>query len=301
MKIAVLMGGLSKEREVSLRSGAAISSALKRKGYDVLDIDVDANLIDRLQAVKPEAVYIALHGKFGEDGVVQGLLEWLRIPYTSSSLRTSAICFDKLKTKEFMKAHGITSPDYQVSFGEDINDWINNFTLELPVIVKPNTEGSSIGVSRVFKKEELFAALQEAHRYDSVVLVEHMIVGREVTVGVLNGQALPVVEVIPKSGFYDFNSKYTKGFTEYQVPAKLEKKVEAELQKTAAKLYKVLQCEGGVRADFMIDENDHIFCLEVNTIPGMTETSLMPKAAACAGISFDDLCERIMKDARLKI
>lgn len=296
------MGGLSKEREISLRSGKAVASALRQKGYEVHAVDVDAKIIDILTQLKPDAVYLALHGKFGEDGVMQGVLEWLKIPYSGSSVLSSAVCFDKLITKELAASHGIETPAYAVyREGESSDEWVKNFPLSYPVIVKPNTEGSSIGVTRVFKKEELSGALQAAACLDKVVLVEQLIQGREVTVGIFNGKALPVVEVIPKSGFYDFSSKYTKGMTDYQVPAKIKEKTTKILFEKTRQIFDLLGCEGGVRADFMLDANEKPYFLEINTIPGMTETSLLPKAAASAGISFEDLCEEILKGARLKI
>ncbi len=301
MRIAVLMGGLSKEREISLRSGRAVASALRRKGYDVVEIDADLSLAGRLKEIKPESVFVALHGKFGEDGTVQGILEWLRIPYTGPSLEASALCFNKRLTKEFLEPKGINTPAFRIYHdSDDWDEWMKKFDLPFPVIVKPNTEGSSIGVVRVFEKEELHKGIREAALLDSTVLVEQMIQGREVTVGVYNGKGLPVVEVVPQSGFYDYTAKYTKGMTDYRVPADLPDLLTLDLKKTAERAYRFLNCEGAVRADFMIDQNSQWF-LEMNTIPGMTETSLLPKAALAEGISFEDLCEGILKTARLKI
>ena len=320
MKVAVLMGGLSKEREISFRSGKAVAGALAKKGHKVTEIDADAQVVDKLKEAKPEAAFIMLHGKFGEDGTIQGILEWMRIPYTGPSLLTSAICFDKLATKEYLAAkggvsRGIVTPEYEVyRHGEDINGWLKKFKLGFPCVVKPNTEGSSIGISRVYEgrggsrqttggqaRTPLAKALEEALKFDRVVLAERMIEGREITVGVHRGCALPIVEVVPKSGFYDYEAKYTLGMTEYIVPAKLSDKTAKAAMQASEKIYRLFSCEGAVRIDYMLSKNEELFFLEVNTIPGMTETSLLPKAAVCAGLNFEDLCEEILEDARLKI
>ncbi|EKD41624.1 MAG: hypothetical protein ACD_73C00614G0001 [uncultured bacterium] len=296
------MGGVSKEREISLRTGTAISGAMERKGYKVLRLDVkDENFIKTLLTTKVDAAFLALHGRYGEDGTIQGLLEWFKIPYTGSSVKASAICFDKVATKVFLSHAGMVTPAYRVfNQGEDLKSFVANFDLHFPVIVKPNSEGSTIGISRVFEKGELEGALNEALQYDKVILVEQYIQGREVTVGVLEGQALPVIEVRPKGGFYDFASKYTKGATEYLVPAPLDVALTQKLQRLGEKAFQSLECQGAVRADFMINSNNEPYFLEVNTIPGMTETSLLPKAAQALGISFEDLCETILKGAALK-
>lgn len=304
-KVAVLMGGLSKEREVSLRSGKAVAGALRKKGHDVTEIDADARVIDKLKTAKPEAAFIALHGKFGEDGTIQGILEWLRIPYTSPSVSTSALCHDKVWTKSVLRSLSLRlSPEMVFRRHDDVDLWLKKFDmapLEFPVIVKPSCEGSSIGIRRVYKRGDLKGALREGIVSDEVLLVEELIEGREITVGILNGKALPIVEVRPKSGFYDFKSKYTPGQTEYLVPAPLDDLFREELQASCEHIYSFLKLEGAVRMDFMLNEKGESYFLEVNTIPGMTETSLLPKAAACAGLSFEDLCEEILKDARLKI
>lgn len=302
MKVAVLKGGLSNEREVSLKSGAAIAAALQRKGHEVVEVDAQSDLLSQLSSFRPEAVFIALHGKWGEDGCVQGLLEWLKIPYTGSSTLVSAVCFDKRVTKDFFKVHGINTPAHAVCYrGQDLDAFCQQIEMKLPLIVKPNTEGSSIGVSRVQEIDQLKPALEEALKLDTVVLVEQMIRGREVTVGVLQGRALPVIEVVPQSGFYDFKSKYTKGMTDYKIPADLPSALSQRLSNEAQRIFSALGCEGAVRVDFMIDDQEVPYALEVNTIPGMTETSLLPKSAQCVGISFDDLCDTLLQTARLKV
>lgn len=302
MRVAVLMGGLSKEREISLKSGKAVAGALRKKGHDVTEIDADAAVVKKIEAIKPEKIFLALHGKFGEDGTIQGILEWMRIPYTGPSILASAICFDKLATKEYLAAKGIVTPEFEIyREGENPDDWLKKFSLGFPCVVKPNTEGSTIGISRVTEGGALKKAVLEALKFDRVVLVERMITGREITVGVHRGRALPIVEVAPKSGFYDYEAKYTKGMTEYIVPAELSEKTVKSVLATSEKICRILQCEGAVRIDYMLSKNEEPYFLEVNTIPGMTETSLLPKAAACAGLTFEDLCEEILQDARLKI
>lgn len=301
MKICVLMGGLSKEREISLRSGGAVAKALETKGHEVVSVDIqDASFIQVLINQKPEAAFIALHGRFGEDGTIQGLLEWLKIPYTGPSVLASALCFDKLVTKRLVMEAGFLSPRYAVVYKSDsLKSWLPRLKIKTPLIVKPNTEGSTIGITRVMKKEALAPAISEAFIYDECVLVEHYIQGREITVGVLDGKAFPIVEIKPKSGFYDYQSKYTKGATVYEVPAKIKKNVTKNIQEDSQKIYKILQCEGAVRMDYML-KGDQAYFLEVNTIPGMTDTSLLPKAAGAVGVSFEDLCDQIVRGARLK-
>lgn len=302
MKIAVLMGGISKEREISFRSGKAVAAALKKKGHEITEIDVKGEIvIKELESLKPESAFVALHGKFGEDGAIQKILEGLKIPYTGPSVSASALCFDKLATKKCLKEKGILTPDYEIyQKGRKIDDWVRNYKLGFPSIVKPNTEGSTIGMTRVWKQEGLKGAVEEALKFDNLILVERYIEGREITVGVHNGRALPVVEVVPKSGFYDYEAKYTKGMTEYIVPAEISSELSRSVQKISENICQILKCEGSVRVDFMISKEGDPFFLEVNTIPGMTETSLLPKAAAACGLSFEDLCDEMVKEARLK-
>lgn len=291
------MGGLSKERDVSLRTGKAVATALRTLGYQVAEIDVGRDLAQKLSQEKVEVAFVALHGRYGEDGAIQGFLETAGIPYTGSGILPSAICLDKDLTKQLVAAAGVRTPGWKrVEKGKS-----KESPLPLPVIVKPNQEGSTIGMSIVKKPEEFFKALEEAFKHDPVVLVEEFIQGTEVTVGVLNGKALPVLEIVPKSGFYDYSSKYTKGMTEYIVPARIEKKTADELSATCEKIFTLLKLAGVARMDFMIDAQAKPFFLEVNTIPGMTETSLVPKMAAAVGISFEELCERILKGAGLRI
>lgn len=301
-KIAVVMGGPSAEREVSLRTGQAILKALQAKGYQAIGLDLEpATFAATLQAEKIEMVFNAIHGLFGEDGALQGTLEMLGIPYTGSGLLASAMAMDKGVSKRMFVAADIPTAKSRIlttaSMVEaDYAQLINEFSL--PVVVKAASQGSSIGVVIVETAEALPAAIQEAFRYSEHVLVEQFIVGREVTIAVWGGNnemtALPVIEIVPHSGRYDYHSKYTSGATDYIVPAPLSEELTLRLQDVAKRTFTALGCAGIARVDIMIDQAEHLYVLEVNTIPGMTETSLVPKAAAAAGISFGDLCEKLL-------
>lgn len=296
LKIAVLYGGVSSEREVSLRTGLAVLTALTRCGYDAIGIDADRDLASKVVAEGAEVVFIALHGRHGEDGTVQGLLEILGLPYTGSGVLASSMAMDKVTTKRLLIQQGISTPDFCVYHdGDDIERFITQIK-HWPVIAKPAHEGSTIGVTIANNPEELVAGLRAGLAYDHTILVEEFIQGDEATVSVLNGAALPVIQVVPKSGFYDFSSKYTAGQTEYLLPAPFAREIYEELQKSAVAAVAILGCLGAARADFMIKKGK-VYCLEVNTIPGMTETSLLPKAAAHAGIDFDELVQRILESA----
>lgn len=298
-KVAVLFGGLSSEREISLRTGQAVLASLIRNGYSAIGIDADRDLAQKLVEVGAEVVFIALHGRHGEDGTVQGLLEILELPYTGSGVLASSMAMDKVTTKRVLIQQGIKTPDFHVfQQGDDIEDFVGQIK-NWPVIAKPAHEGSTIGVSIARNSTELTAGLTTGLSFDRTILVEEFISGEEATVSVLNGTALPVIQVVPKSGFYDFASKYTAGQTEYLLPAPFSTEIYDELQKAAVAAVKSLGCLGAARADFMI-KGGAIYCLEVNTIPGMTETSLLPKAAAQAGINFDELVERILESSGTK-
>jgi D-alanine-D-alanine ligase len=295
-KIAVLRGGLSAEREVSLRTGAAVLKALRESGYSVIDIDAGRDLAERLRLEGVEVAFIALHGRFGEDGTVQGLLELLGIPYTSSGVLASALAMDKVTAKQVLIYHGLLTPAFATfRAGDDPqsvawNSW--------PAVVKPAREGSTIGVGIVQRADQLPAALAAALVHDSVVLIEEFIAGMEVTVGVVDGEVLPIIQVAPKGGFYDYHAKYTAGQTEYILPAPLPASLYAKVQDAALAAFRALGCAGAARVDFIV-RGAEFFCLEVNTIPGMTETSLLPKAARQAGISFEQLAQRILAGAGL--
>ena len=302
-KIAVLMGGPSSEREVSLRTGKGIANALRDQGYLVAEIDFSPRIFtQQLQEVAPDVVFIALHGKFGEDGAVQGFLDICGIPYTGSGVKTSSVAMDKYLSKELFEAFHIPTPRAGLLQSAD-SLASNREKVELigyPVIVKPVSEGSSIGVYKVTTREELEEALKSAFQYGETLLVEEFIQGRELTVAFLDGVgALPVIEIRPHSGEYDYNSKYTKGATEYLVPAPLTKELEEKVLTIAKQVAKVFNSRGVVRLDIMLDDRDETpYVLELNTIPGMTETSLVPQAAAAQGISYGELCELILLKAR---
>ncbi len=297
-RIAVLMGGLSAEREVSLRTGAAVLRALQGAGLDAQAIDAGRDLPARLAESGAQAAFIALHGRYGEDGTVQGLLELLQIPYTGSGVLASSLAMNKLVTKQVLLHHGVATPAFAVFRAGDDRAALDAALPRLPLVVKPAREGSTIGVSVVRDAAALPEALDEALRHDDLVLVEEFVAGAEVTVGVLNGEPLPVIQVVPKGGFYDYQSKYTPGQTEYLLPAPLPAGTISRLQAAAVSACRALACRGAARVDFIV-RGDELHCLEVNTIPGMTETSLLPKAAGAAGISFTELVLRILDDAGL--
>lgn len=295
-RIGVLMGGLSSERDVSLRTGEAILNALQDQGYSALKIDAGRDLSLRLAEEKVEVAFVALHGRYGEDGTVQGLLEMQGIPYTGSGVLASSLAMDKVATKKMLIYHELPTPGFRIfRRGEDIQAMIRENT-RFPVVVKPSREGSTIGVTIAGDAKQLKEGLLEAQKYDEQVLVEEFVKGDEVTVSVIDGEALPVIQVVPIGGFYDYRAKYTAGRTEYLLPAPLEGVLYARLQKAAVDACEALDCRGAARVDFMVKEKE-FFCLEVNTIPGMTETSLLPKAAAHIGIPFAELVQRMLEGA----
>lgn len=296
--VAVVLGGDSAEREVSLRSGEAVLNALKQQGYDAFPIDSAEDIAPQLLLSGAQVVFLAVHGRHGEDGTIQGLLEMLQIPYTGSGVLASSLAMDKAAAKTMVKAVGVVTPEARVvSRDTDISTFCATHTT-YPSVVKPVREGSTLGISIAHDESELDAAIKSARTYDATVLVEDFISGREVTVGVIDGRALPIVEVVAKNGFYDYTAKYTPGQTEYHVPASLEEKLYLRVQAAAQKVYDAIGCRGAVRVDFMLRDDEYFF-LEVNTIPGMTETSLLPKAAASEGMNFAELVERILGDAAL--
>ena len=281
------MGGPSAEREVSLRTGAACASALREAGFEVNEVVVeDANFV---VPAGTDLAFISLHGTFGEDGQVQDILKARGIPFTGASADVSRITFDKEKTKEKFRAHGVPTPE-----GQQVRT-LEEITLALPLFVKPNAQGSSVGTHPATTREELAAALADALKFDTSALAERFIKGKELTVGVLGDQVLPIVEIHPLAGFYDYTNKYTKGATEYFCPARLSDKVTALIQDFALKAHHAVGHPVYSRIDFLLEDDTHPYCLEINTIPGMTATSLLPKAAAAAGISFPDLCRKIVE------
>lgn len=301
--VAVLMGGISKEREISLKTGTAVLNALKGAGYTAKGIDCTRRLPDQLKENKIEAAFIALHGPYGEDGAVQGLLEWLHIPYTGCGVLASALAMDKAVLNGLSRDFGFLVPKetvFDFRF-EKIATFLARFKIPLPVVVKPSREGSSINIGIVREESKLKGALEKALQSDSKILVEEFIDGKEVTVSVLNGKALPSIEIVPKKGFYDYHNKYTKGMTEYIVPARISQKCQESINRVSEGLFRAIDADTFMRVDFIVShDRERPFFLEVNTIPGMTETSLFPKAAAAAGISFESLCEMILEKAALK-
>ncbi|HOJ44353.1 MAG TPA: D-alanine--D-alanine ligase, partial [Syntrophorhabdaceae bacterium] len=279
-KIGVLMGGKSSEREISLKSGKAILESLIRQGFNATGIDVDKNLMDSLKKEAIEVAFIALHGKWGEDGTVQGLLEICHIPYTGSGVLGSALAMDKAMMKHILSSAGIPTPPYKIFKGNE------NVKFPLPFVIKPANEGSTIGISIVKKRQQIKEAISHAYRYDRKVIVEKYIKGQEITVGIIDDMMLPVVEVRPKKGFYDFESKYTPGMTEYLVPAKITRSTEKKAYKIARKVYDLFELSGCARIDMLI-EDDIPHVIDINTSPGMTETSLVPKAWGYLGKTFD--------------
>jgi D-alanine-D-alanine ligase len=297
-KIGVLLGGLSAEREISLKTGMAALTALQRSGYRAVAIDVDGNLPDQLRQEQIEVAFICLHGRFGEDGRVQGLLEMLQIPYTGSGVLASSLIIDKVATKKMLLYHELPTPGFEVLTHGDSVDELLQRCRHLPLVVKPSREGSTIGITIARSQEALRHGIDTAASLDRTVLIEEFIEGAELTVSVVNGKALPIIQIVPKSGFYDFHAKYTAGQTEYLLPAPIDAALYAQIQRVSEDICYKLDCRGAARVDFMLRERE-FYCLEVNTIPGMTETSLLPKAAAEAGIDFDQLVEQILLDADL--
>jgi D-alanine-D-alanine ligase len=285
-RVAVLKGGPSAERDVSLRSGAAAAAALREAGYDVCEVTIDG--ADFVVPDGTDLAFLALHGTFGEDGQIQEILAARGIPYTGASAEVSRIAFDKEMTKAKLRECGVPTPEGQLVRR------IEEITLPLPVFIKPNAQGSSVGTHPATTREELVSALADALKFDTAVLVERFVHGRELTVGVLGGQVLPIVEIRPLDGFYDYTNKYTKGRTEYFCPAPLPDDITALVQNYALAAHRSVGDAIYSRIDFLL-ENNSPTCLEINTIPGMTATSLLPKAAAAAGITFPRLCRRIVE------
>ena len=296
-KVAVMMGGKSAEREVSLKSGAAVLAALRSSGVDAHDFDPREKALEALHAEGFKRVFIALHGRGGEDGTLQGALDLLSIPYTGSGVLASALAMDKWRSKLVWQATGLPVPDYVVL------DAASDFAavearLGLPLFVKPANEGSSIGISKVKAAGDLRAAWELAARYDSCVIAEKFLAGGEFTVGILAGQALPVIRIVPATEFYDYDAKYLRDDTEYRIPSGLGAERESEMREMALRAFAVLGGRGWGRMDLMLDAEGRIFCLEANTSPGMTDHSLVPMAARAAGIEFPQLVLTLLEEAR---
>jgi UDP-N-acetylmuramate--L-alanine ligase len=296
-KVAVIYGGDSSEREVSILSGNAIARALNSAGYDAELIDVSecllrkGNVIDFTGSIRPDVAFLAVHGTHAEDGAIQGFLELVHVPYTGSGILASAVAIDKNRTKQLLSSVGIRCPK-----GQWINTASESVSVPAPAIIKPNREGSTVGLTFAQSDDQIAEGVRMALQYPGGCLVEEWVVGMEISVPVLCGTALPPVEICPTSGGYDFANKYTPGATEEIVPARLPEHLIQEVQRVAVLAHETLGCEGATRTD-MIVRGDEVFVLEVNTLPGMTSTSLLPNSARAAGISFEELCSRILEDA----
>ena len=295
-RVGVLAGGLSNEREISLMSGRAVHASLIHEGIDAVFLDVRDDLRGLLEKNKIDAAFIALHGRFGEDGTVQSILEEIKIPYTGSDPEASKTALNKVLTKDVFKRSGIPSPRH-VIFEKDRFKIEDCYVLGFPMVVKPHLEGSSIGLSVVKDKDELPHAIGKAFEYGDLALIEEYVSGRELTVGMLDDEPLPVIEIITKDNIYDYKAKYTDPNTRYLVPAPLDEVTAKRAQALARKSHLALGCRCFSRIDIMMGSSSELFVLEANTIPGMTERSLLPKAARAIGLSFGDLCIKLIENA----
>jgi D-alanine-D-alanine ligase len=298
-KIAVLMGGPSAEREVSLATGRGISKALRSLGADVVDVDVRNAKFELPRDV--DFAFIALHGTFGEDGQVQEIMEERGVAYTGEGVEGSRLAFDKILSKEKFREHGVRTPEWETIGAHQRPG------MQLPIVVKAPRQGSTVGVYIVKKREELEAAIADAAKYDDRLLIEKFVPGRELTIGILGDQALPILEIIPKGGFYDFTNKYpflnpqAGGAAQHICPASIEAEKTKEIQELALRAFRALGLRVYSRVDIILSRTGEPFVLEINTIPGMTEASLLPEAAAAAGISYMDLCRHVIALSRARI
>ena len=295
-KVAVLFGGRSAERDVSLNSGSRVLAALQRQGIDAQAFDPAERKLDELAAF--DCAFIMLHGRYGEDGTIQGALELMGIPYTGSGVMASAIGMDKWRTKLLWRSVGLPIPEF-VMLDAAADLAAVERQLGLPLFVKPACEGSSIGVAKVRHAGELRDAYQTAAKHDSLVIAEQGVLGGEYTVAILGDEALPIIKIVPATDFYDYEAKYLRDDTQYLCPCGLSEAREAEIRAQALEAFRVLGCRGWGRVDFLMDEQGKAYFLEVNTSPGMTDHSLVPMAARVAGISYEQLVLRVLEHARL--
>ena len=296
--IGIFMGGTSPEREISLKSGKAIYQSLKSSGYNVVAIDVGPGICRVLEKERVDIAFLALHGGHGENGSIQGMLEVLGIPYTGSGVLSSALAMDKEASKKIFLYHNIPVPPFVVI--PDKSSYMHKLSainFSLPFVVKPVAEGSSVGVSIVRDKEDIWLAFEKAITYGPRVIIEQYIEGKEVHIGILNGNVLGGVEVRPSLEFYNYEAKYTAGLTKYILPPEIDRNVYERSKEVALAAHTALGCQGATRVDLMIDSKGNPYVLEVNTIPGMTETSLLPKIAGLAGLEFFGLLEEILRGA----
>jgi D-alanine-D-alanine ligase len=299
-RVTVLLGGRSAERDVSLNTGAQVADALRSRGFAVSTVDPAAEgFVDAITASKPDVVFIALHGRFGEDGTIQGMLELLDLPYVGSGVLASALAINKVMSKHVFAFEGLSTPEYRVvrrSEPVDVEALVDD--LGPDTVVKPANEGSSVGMTIVHDPALLGAAIELAFEHDPLVLVEKFEAGVEVTIGVIGNEypvALPTLEIVPVNDFYDYESKYVPGMSKHIIPARVSEASRLECQRLAVEAHRALGCAGMSRSDTIVTPDGSVFLLETNTIPGMTKTSLLPDAAAAAGIAFPELCERLVR------
>jgi D-alanine-D-alanine ligase len=307
LKLAVLRGGRSAEREVSLRSGGQVAMALRGRGHDVTEVDLDANTWDLLRDGGFECVFNALHGRLGEDGTVQGMLELLGLPYTGSGVLASALCMDKSRAGKVMAGAGLHVPDFEEM---EIKQGVDGAVVErlvskfgLPLVIKPVREGSTIGLTIARDEDAVASGLVQAARYDRRVLAQRFAAGTEITVGVLATpelQVLPTLEIVSENPVYDYDAKYTAGRSHHIIPARISERARAEAANAAGRAFHVLGCSGMARVDIIVDADGTPWLLEVNTVPGLTALSLLPDAAKAAGISFGELCRRLIEHAVMR-
>ncbi|WP_339227950.1 D-alanine--D-alanine ligase [Oceanobacillus sp. FSL K6-2867] len=304
MKIAVLYGGISGEREVSLSSGKGIIAALEKNGHKVIGIDFNPNQLQEIIELDVDLVFIGLHGKYGEDGRIQGLLDMLDIPYVGSGVLASALAMDKAKAKQIFNMNYIPqakSEVYRLSNPDQVEQIANQIktTFTPPFVIKPNKEGSTLGLTIVRETDQIKEAITNAHESDDTILVEEFISGRELTVAVMGPEgkefALPIIEIIPKNAFYDYESKYAPGGSEHIVPAAIDEKIADKIKKYAVLAHQSLGCETYSRVDFILNQDNVPMILEVNTLPGMTPTSLFPDAAKSIGIKYHEMIEKFVE------
>lgn len=302
-RIGVIMGGSSSEREISLRSGQAVARALEATGDDIIPLEVrdESQLFQELKMARLDVAFIALHGRYGEDGCVQGMLEMLEIPYTGSNVLSSALSMDKLKAKELFRLHNVPTPPYYAMHESERESLaLRHGSFGFPVVVKPRREGSSVGVSVARDMKQLERAVSVGFEHDECVLVERFIDAKEIAVGLLDGRVLGAIEIVHQAGFYDYDAKYESKQTEYFMPARLEETRYRGVLNLAERAAAALDCRSAVRVDLLVTEGQNEYVLEVNTSPGMTESSLLPKIAAAAGFDFQTLCGAILGTASLQ-
>jgi len=294
--IGILTGGDSAEREISLKSCNAIDKACKELGYQTSVIEIDGNIISIIPKLKKnDFIFIALHGGKGENGIIQGLLDSIKIPYNGAGVLASAVGMEKSLTKQIARCIGIDTPHWQLF--KNVEDGVVHIPNKFPLVVKPSADGSTIGLTIVNNAEKYPNAIELASKYDGYIMCEDYIKGRELTVTIIGNKTFPIVEIVPTHGIYDYECKYEKGMCEYFCPAKISDELTKKIQDDALNIFNAIQCKGYARADFILDENNVPWFLEINTLPGMTETSLVPKSLKAAGLPFNELVQMIINEA----